>query len=1015
MADATGTLNASPGFRGFQDLMQYRVSDILLVSSLYDAFILAEDNELNELLLDEALGLGLLYTPRVTRVSTGAEALDLVANGSFDLVIASTHVADVTAVELARRIKARGLTLPVVLLAVDAGELGQLSHADAAALDAVFLWTGDVRVLLAIVHNLEDRMNVAHDTGVMGVQAIIVIEDNVRFYSSFLPAIYAEVTKHTRSLVPEGVNVSHKLMRIQARPKILLCRTFEEAWDYFERYQEHVLGVISDVEFPRQGRLSREAGVWFARHVRERQPDIPVMLQSSVEANAALAESVGASFLLKGSPLLLNQLRRFMIDHFGFGDFVFRMQGGREVGRASDLRGLEEQLRVVPAESIAYHSERNHFSIWLKARTEFALAHRLRPRKLSDFATVEHLRLDLIQSIQEYRLQRARTLVVDFDRQTFEPQASFTRIGGGSLGGKARGLAFANLLLDQYNLRDSLPGVHIAVPACTVVGTDVFDRFLEENRLRDFAIGCDDDALILSRFLAADFPETAREDLRAFARATSYPLAVRSSSLLEDSQYQPFAGVYETYMLPNSHPDADIRLRHLLDAIKRVYASTFSAAAKTYLRATSHRVEEEKMAVILQRLVGASRAPSASTGGNARFYPDFAGVARSHNYYPAPGMRSDDGIAAATLGLGAAVVEGEVCARFCPRFPRNIVEFSTVTDVLRNSQREFFAIELDPERPSPRGCHSSQLDRFNLDIAEEDGTLDAVGSVYSAENDAIYDGLGRRGVRLVTFAPVLKHDVFPIAKVLDTLLTVSTRATNAPVEMEFAVNLQAATQGQRAEFGLLQLRPLALTGELTDPDVGEVNDALLIARSDSVLGHGQVEVRDVIVVDFHRFERSKSQDVARQVARFNAVLQQQGRSYLLIGVGRWGSSDPYLGIPVAWNQIAGCKVIIEAGFRDFKVTPSQGSHFFQNLTSSNVGYFTVNPEAGQGFVDWDWLAAQAAVSEADAVRHLRFDEAIVVRMNGRTNSGIIGKPGAALPSPATRSFSDLDAQEPRWR
>jgi hypothetical protein len=1009
MVDAFGTpLNlSSAAFGGFQDLMQFRVRDILLVSSLYDAFILAEDNELNELLLDEALGLGLLYTPRVTRVSTGAEALKLAADGTFDLVIASTHVADITAPSLAARIKAMGLALPVVLLAVDAGELTQLTHADAAVLDGVFLWTGDLRVLLAIVHDLEDRMNVAHDTGVMGVQAIIVIEDNVRFYSSFLPAIYAEVTKHTRSLVPEGVNVSHKLMRIQARPKILLCRTFEEAWDYFERYHENVLGVISDVEFPKEGRLSRQAGVEFARHVRERQPDIPIMLQSSVEANSATAASIGAWFLLKGSALLLNELRRFMIDHFGFGDFVFRMPDGREVGRATDLKTLEEQLRVVPAESIAFHSERNHFSIWLKARTEFALAHRLRPRKLSDFGSIEHLRADLVQSIQEYRLQRTRTQVVDFDRHTFEPQHGFSRIGSGSLGGKARGLAFANLLLDQFSLRDSFPGVHVAVPACTVVGTDVFDRFLDDNQLRDFAIGCDDDAVILSRFMAADFPLAAREDLLAFVQAACYPLAVRSSTLLEDSQYQPFAGVYETYMLPNSHPDAEVRLQHLLDAIKRVYASTFSASAKTYLRATAHRIEEEKMAVILQRLVGGAH--------QGRFYPDFAGVARSHNFYPAPGIHSDDGIAAVTLGLGAAVVEGEVCTRFCPRYPRNIVEFSTVTDVLRNSQREFFAIELDPERPSPRGCHSSQLDRFDMDVADEDGTLDAVGSVYSAENDAIYDGIGRRGVRLVTFAPVLKHDVFPLAGILDTLLTVSTRATNAPVEMEFAVHLVPAGQGQRAEFGLLQLRPLALAGEIADADVGGAEDAMLVARSNSVLGHGQVELNDVIVVDFHRFERSKSTDVAQQVARFNGVLQQEGRQFLLIGVGRWGSSDPFLGIPVAWNQIAGCKVIVEAGFRDLKVTPSQGSHFFQNLTSSNVGYFTVNPEAGQGFVDWDWLASQSAAAEGGAVRHLRFDQAVVVRMNGRTNSGIIGKPGAALPSPATRSFSDLDAAEPRWR
>ncbi len=996
---------ASP-FRGFQDLMRHRVRDILLVSSLYDAFILAEDNELNELVLDEAIGLGLLHTPRFTRVSSGAEALQLASRGGYDLIIASTHVADMSALTLARRVRAAGLTLPVVMLAFDATELAHPGdRVGGSPLDRVFLWQGDVRVLLAIVNDIEDRLNVAHDTGVMGVQALIVVEDNIRFYSSFLPAIYAEVTKHTRSLVPEGMNVSHKLLRIQARPKILLCQTFEQAWQYFSAYQEHVLGVVSDVEFPKDGRLCREAGVELARLVRERQPDVPIMLQSSVPANEATARAIGATFLLKGSPTLLAELRRFMIEHCGFGDFVFRMPDGREVARASDLKTLEDHLRTVPLTSIAYHSARNHFSIWLKARTEFALAYRLRPRKISDFASLEDLREDLVRSIQQYRLQRTRALVADFDRNAVDPQSGFTRIGSGSLGGKARGLAFANLLIDEFDLRDRFPGVHVSVPAATVIGTDVFDRFLDENQLRDFAIACEDDEEILRRFCAARFPAPVQQDLRAFLGAVAYPLAVRSSSLLEDSQYQPFAGVYETYLLPNNSVDLAVRLEHLLAAIKRVYASTFSQNAKAYLRATAYRVEEEKMAVILQKLVGASHA--------GRFYPDFAGVARSHNFYPAPGMRADDGIAAVALGLGAAVVEGEVCVRFCPRYPRNLVQLSSVADVLRNSQREFYALDLDRNRPVARGCHRLDLDRYGLETAATDGTLDAVASVYSADNDAIYDGTSRPGVRLVTFAPILKHEVFPLAGILETLLRLAAEASSAPVEIEFAV--KALANGAR-EFGFLQLRPLALSDVLADPDVGEVEDQALICRSASVLGHGQLDdVRDVVVVDFHRFERARSQDVARQVAVFNAHLLADERRYILIGVGRWGSADPFLGIPVAWNQIAGCKAIVEAGFRDFKVTPSQGSHFFQNLTSSNVGYFTVNPEAGEGFVDWEWLAAQPAVREADCVRHLQFDAPVVVRMNGRTNTGFIAKPGVKLAPAGVRSLPDEGVPEPRWR
>ena len=534
---------------------------------------------------------------------------------------------------------------------------------------------------------VEDRMNVAVDTGEMGVQAILLIEDNVRFYSSYLPVIYTELLRHSHSLAPEGVNLSHKLMRIKARPKILLCSTYEEAWREFETYEDNILGVISDIEFPRDGRLEPEAGVAFARAVRARQPDVPIMLQSGLADNEALARSADASFLLKGSPTLLHQLRRFMIDHFGFGDFVFRLPDGEIVTHAKDLRSLEDLLQVVPAESIAYHAARNHFSNWLKARTEFELAHRLRPRKVSDFATVEDLRTDLVTAIREYRQRQNRGTVADFSRETFDPAVGFARIGGGSIGGKARGLAFVNFLLADYDFGRRFPGVQVQVPPAVVLGTDVFDYFLEDNALRDFAIACDDDEALVARFLAARFPPDARVALAAFLERADYPLAVRSSSLLEDSQYQPFAGIYDTLMLPNTHPDPAERLAQLVEAVCRVYASTFKQRTKVYLSTSPYRLEEEKMAVIVQQVVGARHGE--------RFYPDVSGVARSHNFYPVAPMQAADGIAAVALGLGETVVDGERCFRFCPRYPRHLVQFSSVRDVLRNSQRSFYALRLD--------------------------------------------------------------------------------------------------------------------------------------------------------------------------------------------------------------------------------------------------------------------------------------------------------------------------------
>ena len=978
-------LDAEERFEGFENLMPFKVQNILLVSSLYDSFILREDGRLNELLIDESLELNLQQIPGLTHVSSCAEALERAkSNPQFNLIVTNLTVGESNAAHLASEVRRAGLDVPVVVLGYDYREIKDfVARNPVTDVDRVFLWQGTPRILIAIVKYVEDKRNVLHDTRAMGVPVLLVVEDNIRYYSSFLPVIYTELIKQSRRVIQEGINVAHKLVRMQARPKILLSSNFEDAAQLVQEYRDYIFGLVSDVEFPWDGKLNADAGFELARMVKSLAPDVPVVLQTSRTEFRQRAHEAGYSFLRKRSPTLLKDLRRILTDDFGFGDFVFRMPDQKEVGRATDLNELEEQLQTVPAESIVYHAQSNHFSHWLMARTEFALAAKLRPRKVSDFRGPEHLRRDLIDSINAYRREQNEVLIGDFKAETFKPsESSFLRIGSGSLGGKARGLAFVRHLLRTRRISRRFPGVRIAVPPAVVLATDMFDQFLAENNLSDFALHCDDDTEIQQRFLDCPLPVPLQENLKAFLDEVHYPLAVRSSSLLEDSQYQPFTGVYETFMLGNQQADPHTRLAELSEAIKRVYASTFSQHAKAYVRATPYRLEEEKMAVILQQVVG--------TVHSQRFYPDFSGVVRSHNFYPVAPMTFSDGIAAVALGLGRTVVDGGNCMMFCPRYPQHLLQFSSVEDILANTQTEFCALELNGAESAGAG-HLREV-RFGLDVAERDGTLHLVASTYSADNHAVYDGLSRPGARVVTFAPVLKHGLFPLATILDQLVRAGEDALGNPVEIEFAVRMPG-TPGETAEFGFLQIRPLTLARDHQDLSIGEVDASELICQSTQVLGNGRIEnLCDIVVVDSHRFERSRSQEVAHSVAHFNAVLSAENRPYLLIGVGRWGSNDPWLGIPVEWDEISGARVIVEAGFRDFRVTPSQGSHFFQNLTAFQVGYLTVNPDAGEGSVDWQWLADQAEVEERGCVRRLQFNQPLRVVMNSKISQGVIFKP-----------------------
>ncbi|MFH1688706.1 MAG: PEP/pyruvate-binding domain-containing protein [Candidatus Eisenbacteria bacterium] len=975
----------------FSDLMPWRVRRILLVSSLYDSFTFQEDGNLGEMLFSEYQELNLSSVPTITRVSTAEEAVRELADTKPDLVITMPRVGEMDVFEFGRQCREMAPELPVVLLAYDTRELAILKERlERKAIDRFFVWLGDARVFLAIIKWAEDLMNAGHDAEIAGVKQILLIEDSIRFYSAYLPMLYGEIMLQTQTLMAEGVNRMQQLMRMRARPKVLLAGSYEEAEQLFRASGEHLLGVISDARFPRAGKSDSSAGLEFARMVKQQDAGTPVLIQSTDEGIAKKAEELGAAFCRKTSPRLLHDVRGFIRKHLGFGDFVFRDEGGAEVARADDLRSLVDALKTVPEESLLFHANRNDFSTWLMARTESDLAKALKPRKTDEFTSPSAMRDYLLSAVRTYRSRSRAGLVEEFSSATFEPETTFSRIGSGSLGGKGRGLAFVNSLLNAYEIEDRIDGVHIHVPSSAVVATGVFDQFMDESGLTSFALDEEDDGKIREAFLAAEFPGETRDELSSFLSRVEYPLAVRSSSLFEDSSFQPFAGVYQTYMIPNSNADLDVRLNELCRAIRLVYASTYSADSKAYIESTPSRLEEERMGVIIQQMAGRRHGDYV--------YPNLAGVARSYDFYPVKGMKAEDGISSVALGLGRMVVEGGRVVRFSPAHPNKLFQFSSTKDYLNNAQREFYALDMTCDAPvwSATDRVDANLALLGLDVAEEHGTLDRVASVYSAENDRIYEGTGRPGPRLVTMAGVLDGYSFPLAETLRLLLEVGKAGFTSQTEMEFAVNF-ADRPGEPHEFAFLQIRPMVFGGGFEDVDLGGIEPRGAVVLSDGALGHGHIDdIRDIVYVRQDTFDRSRSVDIAAEIGTLNDRLTKAGRPYLLIGPGRWGSADPWLGIPVRWTQISRARCIVETELPDIKVEPSQGTHFFQNITSFGVGYFTVSGSGPGAFIDTAWLDAQPAESETAHVRHLSFDDPLEAAANSRTGHGVVLKPGVRL-------------------
>ncbi len=978
----------APQFRGYHDLIPFRVREILLVSSPYDAFVLEEDGELSERILFEYMELDLRYIPRITHCTTPEKALDQLRAKNFDLVISMTRFFTMTALDFYNRAKSLHSDLPISFLALEGGD-DELTAAlrEQEAEDRVFFWSGDARILLAIIKNAEDARNVAHDAAA-GVQVVLVIEDSRRFYSLFLPLIYTEIFTQTRCHASDGINNLHRLLRTRARPKILLAETYEQGMRYLHDYRANLLGVICDVRFERAGRVDPDAGFRFAQRVKELVPDLPVLVQSSDHRSRKRAEDLGLCFIDKNSHDLGSNLRQFILSHFGFGEFIFRLPDGTECARATSINEMPRVLAHVPIESVEFHAVRNHFSIWLRARTEFELADELRSQTVSNFANMGEVREFLIEKFEEFIEQSQRGVVRDFLSVWSGTDPMFMKIGQGSLGGKARGLAFMNAVITNSNIATRFPRIKIRIPRTYVVGTQVFDDFIALNDLHRFVADGVLDQGVAESFCRARFPETASHDLASLVRNIRFPIAVRSSSLLEDCQARPFAGIYKTFMLPNNHFDPRVRLKQLEDAIKLVYASTFFRASKEYSRNTGYRVEDEKMGIIIQEIAGRRHGDI--------FYPTISGVARSYNFYPHGDMQPEDGVVSLALGLGKAVVEGEKVYHYCPAYPRVNPPYGSTAEFVANTQTAFYCLNMQNSDVAVTSDESFSLERLGISRAEKDGSLRYVASTI-AEGGIIRDTAALRGPRLLRFAQLLKQEAYPLNDVVLKMLEMGRSSFGAPVEIEFALEIPGE-HGADADFTFLQIRPMGIAHGYCEVDFSSIEDSQLVCKSTTAMGDGSYsEITDLVFVDPACFDVLHTQQIARELEKINDDLKAEGRRYILLGFGRWATSDPSLGVPVQWNQISQAQVFVESDRSDLWVEPSQGSHFFHNMVSLRLGYLFVRRGLTDEFIDWDWLVAQQVYQRTEHLRHLRFHEPLLVEVDGRTSLAVVYKPGNPRP------------------
>ncbi|MDE5945217.1 MAG: phosphoenolpyruvate synthase [Rikenella sp.] len=975
----------------FHNLMQDRIRRILLVCSSYDQFTLEEDGHIEAQMVREYNDLNLTTPPSFVRVSSGSEALERLRDGErIDLIITMFNIGEMDVFTLSREVRARWPGIPFVLMSSFSREVARrVVEADTSAIDYMFSWQGNADLILAIVKMLEDRMNAREDILGIGVQAILLVEDNVRFYSAYLPALYRMIIRQGNEFVREALNEQQRMLRKRARPKILFARSYDEAARYYELYKDNLLGIISDVSFSRRseasggGEIDTCAGLELCRNVLSDRPTMPIVLQSTNLAHERDAVEMGADFIHKRSPRLLSELSDFIDRRLAFGDFVFYdPMTGEEVARVGDLAQMQVAVERIPTDTMTYYTARDMLSKWLYARGIFSLAHMLRGMTNSMFDTPDEMRKFILDAIKGYRRQMGQGVVAEFVPETYNRYISFARSGSGSLGGKARGLAFIGNMLEEYKLYDRWEGVRVTIPRTLVLATDHFDRFIAENGLQYLRGEELDDADILSEFSGSRLPDRVVEDLRVFLRNVRRPLAVRSSSKLEDSHFQPFAGIYSTYMVPRVDNE-DQMIRMLGKAIKGVYASVYYRASRAYIEASANSLADEKMAVVIQEICG--------TEDDGYYFPTLSGVARSLNFYPIGDERPEDGIANIALGLGKLVVEGGITLRFSPAYPQRVLQLSTPELMLRDTQRVMYALSLDPSRLRTSTDDAVNLVSFEIPKAAHFRNMKYVASTWDAVNQAVSDSPNEKGRKLITFAHMLKYDTFPLAEILRELLRIGAEEMKSPVEIEFAVNMDVP-YGEEKIFNFLQIRPIAeaIQRERLDWSSPEARPEGAILYAESALGLGRIEgLRDVIYVKPGAFERAETPQMAAEIDALNTEMKRLGLNYILVGPGRWGSSDPWLGIPVKWPQISEARVIAECGLEDFRVDPSQGTHFFQNLTSFGVGYLTLNPAVGDGVFDVSILDVLPSVAETEHFRRVAFPADLFVFVDGQNNRGII--------------------------
>ena len=965
----------------FVNLMMRRIYNVLIVANPYDAFMLEDDGRVEEKIYNEYVELGLRYPPTFTQVSTTEEAREVLRTMHIDLVICMPGNADNDAFSVARDIKAEFPHMHcIVLTPFSHGITKRMENEDLSIFDYVFCWLGNTNLILSIIKLIEDKMNLEHDINEGGVQMILLVEDSIRFYSSILPNLYNYILAQSKRFATEALNRHSATLRMRGRPKVVLARNYEEAMALYERYSDNVLGVISDVRFPIHGEKDSEAGLKLMREIRQNDPYLPLILESSESENRAKAEAEGFRFVDKNSKKMSLDLRKMLEEHLGFGDFIFRDPKTKaEIMRIHSLKELQDNIFKIPDDSMLYHISRNHMSRWLSARAIFPVSMFLKTVTWERLKDITAHREIIFDAIVQYRHMKNIGVVAVFDRMKFDAYSHFARIGEGSLGGKGRGLAFLDNIIKMHPEFNSLEGAKVQIPRTVVLCTDVFDQFMEQNNLYQIALSDASDDDILRHFLRAQLPDSLIADFFTFFEAVKSPIAIRSSSLLEDAHYQPFAGIYSTYMIPYLD-DKYAMLEMLACAIKGVYASVYYRDSKAYMAATSNVIDQEKMAVILQEVVGKQY--------DGRYYPNISGVLRSLNYYPIGDERAEDGIASLALGLGKYIVDGGQTLRVSPYHPHQVLQTSELETALRETQTRFYALDTRHVGNDFKVDDGFNILNLKVKEAERDNSLNFIASTYDPYDNVIRDGLYEGGRKVISFAGVLQQNVFPLPELLQMSMRYGAEAMRRPVEIEFACNLNADRTGS---LYLLQIRPIVDQKQMLDEDLAAIPDADCLLRSHNSLGHGVTEdVTDVVYVKTDdRFSAADNPTIAREIEKLNKEYLDRGTNYVLVGPGRWGSSDSWLGIPVKWPHISAARVIVEVALKNYRVDPSQGTHFFQNLTSFGVGYFTIDENRNDGCFHKATLDAMPAVEETDHVRVVRFEKGLRIMMDGKKGEGVV--------------------------